>query len=150
MPYFRSILSGASLLSLALLFVPERESLRRATLTVFSLLLLFLILPAEGTLDLPALLPSEESETVALGEAYIETVKGAVTEGVRTDLCTRFSLDPKGVRIESDLTLTEKALSGTYLSVYLEKENAGADAASLLRYIQNAYGLRGEVHFIWN
>ena len=150
MTYFRSILSGAALLSLALLLVPERESLRRATLTVFSLVLLLLILPTNGTLDLPSLFPAEESEAVPLGEAYIETVKGAITEGVRTDLCTHFSLVPADVRIESDLVLTEEALSGTYLYVYLGKENAGADAASLLRYIQNAYGLRGEVHFIWN
>jgi hypothetical protein len=150
MTYFRSILGGAALLSLALLFVPERESLRRATLTVFSLLLLLLLLPAEGLPDLPSLFPKEEGEKVTLGEAYIETVRGAVSDGVRTDLCTRFSLSPADVRIESDLALTAEALTGTYLRLYLGKENGGADAAAILRYIQNAYGLRGEVHFTWN
>lgn len=148
--YLKTLCSGATLLSLALLFLPEKPALRRAALTVFSLILLLLLLPGGDTFSVTELFPDSESESVPLGDVYIETVAGAVNEGVRADLCSRFSLAAADVRIESDLTLTETALEGSYIHLYLGGENLGADAASLLRYVQNTYGLDCEVHFVWS
>lgn len=148
--YLRSLCGGAAFLALALLFVPEKPLLRRASLTAFSLALLLLLLPTGGTFSLTELLPDTESVHVPLGDAYVEVVADAVTDGVRADLCSRFGLVGEEVAVESDLTLTETALAGTYMKISLGKGNLGADAASLLRYVKNTYGLDCEVHFVWN
>ncbi len=148
MEFFKTLCTAAALLSLALLFVPEKKGLRDATFTAFSLLLLLLLLPKDGSFTLSSLITFEENETLPPGDAYEETVKAAVNEGIKRDIVDRFSLAPDAVMVDGDLTVTESGLSGSSLSLSLGKENFFADVTALLRYLENTYGVDCEVHFL--
>ena len=146
--FFKTLCTAAAFLSLALLFVPEKKGIRDATFTAFSLLLLLLLFPKDGTFSLSSLITLEEVEEMPSDGIYEETVKGAVADGIKKDIVNRFSLDANAVTVKSDLTLTETGLSGSYLSLSLGKENFFADVTALLRYIENTYGVDCEVHFL--
>jgi len=148
MEFFKTLCVAAALLSLALLVVPEKKGIRDATFTAFSLLLLLFLFPKDGSFSLASLMHFEESEELPSDDAYGETVKEAIAEGIKKDIVTRFSLNAAAITLESDLTLTETGLSGSYLSLSLGKENFFADVTALLRYLENTYGVDCEVHFL--
>lgn len=150
MEFFKTLAVAAALLSLSLLFLPEKPGLRRASQTVFSLLFLLLLIPKDGSFVFTDLLPTSSADTVEAEDIYKETLSASVTAGVKADLVSRFSLDPSALSLETDLSLSESALSGSYLRLYLGKENFFADASSILRYVKNTYSLECEVHFVGN
>jgi len=151
MEFLKTLTTAAALLSVALLFLPKEEGLRRATQTVFSLLFLLLLLPRDGSFSPGDLLPhTEQSAPVPPGEEYEDALAHAVTEGIRSDLVNRFSLDPEALVIETDLCLTEEAMTGTYVHLTLSKANFFADATQLLRYVKNTYSVECEVRYAGN
>ena len=148
MEYFRSITAACALLSLSLLFFPNRAGPRRAAETVFSILFLLLLLP-RGELALPdGLFSLSEAPDVAVGEEYENALAASVSEGIREDLSSRFSLRKDALSIKTDLVLSEKALTGSYLHLYLSKENFFADATAVLRYVEHAYSVPCEVYYV--
>lgn len=148
MEFLKTLCSVSALLSLALLFLPEKPGIKRASYTVFALLLLLFLIPKDGSFSLDRLLSFEEQSESPSGGTYEEVVKGAVADGIKKDIVSRFSLDEAGVTVETDLALTEGGLSGSYLSLSLGKENFFADVSALLRYLKNTYSVDCEVHFL--
>ena len=147
MEFLKTITAAAALLSLALLFLPTDEGLRRGAQTVFSLLFLLLLLPRDGTFSFDDLIPSAESyPDVSAGEEYEGALSYAVLAGITSDLVDRFSLDPDALYI----ALTEEAVSGTYLHLSLGSKNFFADATQLLRYVKNTYSVECEVRYVGN
>lgn len=148
MEFLKTLCTVAALLSLALLFVPEKQEIKRAAYTAFSLLLLLFLIPKDGSFALPDLLSFEEAGDLPTEDIYGDTLKDAVSTGIKSDLVSHFSLDGSGVLIDTDLTMGEDGFKGSYLSVTLSKENFFADVTSLLRYLKNTYPIDCEVHFL--
>ena len=140
----------AALLSLATLFLPKEEGVRRASLTLFSLLFLLFLIPKDGSFALSSLITLPETDFSGTSDAFDEALQDGILSGIAGDLCDRFSLAPAALRLEGDLTLAGDALSGTYLSVSLGKENLFADATGILTYLKKTYGVDCEVHFYGN
>jgi hypothetical protein len=151
MEFLKTLTAAAAFLSLALLFLPRDEGLRRGAQTVFSLLFLLLLLPRDGSFSFEELIPSPESyPDVSAGEEYEDTLSYAVVAGITSDLVDRFSLDPDALHIQTDITLTQEAASGTYLHLSLGRKNFFADATQLLRYVKNTYSVECEVRYVGN
>lgn len=150
MEFLKTLCSTAALVSVALLFLPEEKGIRNAAFTAFSLILLLLLLPKDGSFSLSSLITLDEGAPLPESGVYGETVETAVAEGIKRDLVSRFSLNADAVTLVSDLTLTDTAISGSYLSLSLGKENFFADVTALIRYVKNTYGVDCEVHFIGN
>lgn len=147
MEFLKTLCTAAAFLSLALLFVPDRDGVRRASLTVLSLLFLLFLIPKDGSFDITALLSFAEAEEYPDGDAYNEAISKGIKEGIKKDLCSRFSLSKEGIRLDTDLSLDTGALSGSYLSLALGKENFFADASGVLAYLEKTYGVDCEVYF---
>lgn len=148
MAFLKTLCTMAALLSLALLFLPENQKIKRASYTVFSMLLLLFLIPKDGSFTPKELLSFEEHAVIPDNGIYDETVKKALVQGMKDDIVSHFSLDAEGVLIDTDLTLQEEELVGSYLSVTLGKENFFADVTALLRYLKNTYPVDCEVHFL--
>lgn len=148
--FFKTLCVCAAFLSLAVLFLPEKPGIRKASLSAFSLLFLLLLIPKDGTFDLNSLLSLSDSPEAEVGDAYTETVTEAVERGILADLCSRFSLSAEGISVESDLLPCSEGFSGTYLHLWLGKENFFADAGAVIRYVENTYNVDCEVHFVGN
>ena len=148
MEFLKTLCTVAALLSLALLFVPEKQEIKRAASTAFSLLLLLFLIPKDGSFALPDLLSFEDAGDLPTEDIYGETLKDAVAAGIKSDLASHFSLVSDGVLIDTDLAPSEEGFEGTYLSVTLSRENFFADVTSLLRYLKNTYPVDCEVHFL--
>ena len=151
MEFLKPLTLAAAFLSLALLFLPEKEGIRRSATLLFSLLFLLLLLPRDGSFSFADLFPTVEEHTI---EAECETdttlLADSVKEGIRRDLSDRFSLDGEGLSLETDLALTDAGISGTYLCLSLGKSNFFADAASIIRYAENTYSVTCEVSYVGN
>lgn len=148
MEFLKTICTVAALLSLALLFLPEKPAVKRAVYTAFSLLLLLFLIPKDGSFDISSLISLDSPAETPESGVYEETLKAAVADGIRREVADRFSLNPDGVSVDTDITLTEAGLSGSYLSLSLGKENFFADATALLRYLKATYPVDCEVHFL--
>ncbi len=146
--FFKTLCVAAAFLSLALLFLPEKPGIRKASLSAFSLLFLLLLIPKDGSFDLHGLLSFSDAPDPEAGDAYTETVTEAVERGILSDLCTRFSLSSENARVESDLSPSSEGVSGSYLRLFLGEENFFADAGAVMRYIKNTYGVDCEVRFV--
>ena len=146
----KALCAMTALLSLATLFLPKEEGLRRASLTLFSLLLLMLLIPKDGSFHLNELLSFPETQAPSAGDAFGEALNEGILSGIAGDLCDRFSLTRSALQIEGDLTLSGEVLSGSYLWVSLGKENLFADATGILTYLKKTYGVDCEVHFYGN
>lgn len=144
--FFTSLCTGAALLSLALLFVPEKEGIKKTTLSAFSLLFLLCLFPKDGSFSFDSLLLLPEDPPLP-DAGYTETVKDAVKTGIVRDLCDRFSLSEGGILLETDIVVTENGITGSFLRLSLGKENLFADAGAVLRYIKKTYGVDCEVSF---
>ena len=145
--FLRSLCCAAALLSLAVLFVPEKDGIKKASLSAFSLLFLLLLFPKDGSFSLNDLLTLPE-DTVVSDTQYTEVLENAVAQGILLDLCDRFSLSSDGVHIKTDVTVSETGITGSYLHLSLGKENLFADAGAVLRYIKKTYGVDCEVSFL--
>lgn len=151
MEFFQALTCAAALLSLALLFLPKDEGIRRGAQTVFALLFLLLLLPRDGSFSLGDFFSyGEDPPVISTGGAYEDTLKYAVQAGITADLSDRFSLDPDGLTIETDILLTEDAVTGTYVYLTLSRENFFADATQLIRYVKNTYSVECEVRYVGN
>ena len=148
MEFLKTLCTVSALLSLALLFLPERQAIKRASYTVFSLVLLLFLIPKDGSFQISELITLEEEAVSPEEDSYKEVLSAAVIEGIKTDIVSRFSLNPDAVTLQTDLTPTEDGLSGSYLSISLARENFFADVSSLLRYLENTYPVDCEVHFV--
>ena len=148
MEFLKTLCSVAALLSLALLFLPEKAGIKRASSTAFALVLLLFLIPRDGTFTLDSLLSFEEQATPPSDDTYEETLASAVTDGIKSDLSSRFSLNAEALIVDTDLAVCDKGITGSYLSISLGKENFFADATSLLRYLKNTYPVDCEVHFL--
>jgi hypothetical protein len=146
--FFKTLCITAAFLSLALLFLPEKPAIRKASVSAFSLLLLLLLIPKDGSFDLSGLLSLSGVPEAEVGDAYTETVTEATRRGILSDLCTRFSLSTEAVIVESDLSPSGEGFSGSYLRLFLGKENFFADAGAVIRYVKNTYGVDCEVRFV--
>lgn len=144
--FLRSLVLAAAFLSLAVLFIPEKAGIRKASLSALSLLFLLLLFPKDGSFSLEALLPGEDVPAPP-NAGYSEILKEAVEEGIRKDLVERFSLNANAVQIKTDLTASEAGLLGSYLRLSLGRENFFADAGAILRYVEATYGVDCEVNF---
>ena len=147
MAFLKTVCTVSALLSLALLFLPEKPAVKRAAYTAFSLLLLLFLIPKDGSFDISSLISLDTAETPE-SDVYEETLHAAVADGIRREVADRFSLNLDGVSVDTDMTVTESGLSGSYLSLSLGKENFFADATALLRYLKATYPVDCEVHFL--
>ena len=147
MAFLKTICTVSALLSLALLFLPEKPAVKRAAYTAFSLLLLLFLIPKDGSFDISSLISLDTAEAPE-SDVYEETLHAAVADGIRREVADRFSLNLDGVSVDTDMTVTESGLSGSYLSLSLGKENFFADATALLRYLKATYPVDCEVHFL--
>lgn len=151
MEFLKPLTFAAAFLSLALLFLPEKEGIRRAATLLFSLLFLLLLLPRDGSFSVSDLLPNVKENAIAEeSETYSALLADSVREGIRLDLSGRFALDSEELTLETDISLTEKGISGTYLRLLLGKANFFADATSIIRYAENTYSVICEVSYVGN
>ena len=148
MEFLKTLCSVSALLSLALLFLPERQGIKRASYTVFSLVLLLFLIPKDGAFQISELITLEEGAVAPPEETYQETLAAAIEEGIKADIVSRFSLNADAVTVKTDLALTDDGLVGSRLSLTLGKENLFADVTSLFRYLENTYSVDCEVHFV--
>ncbi len=144
MEYFSAALSALSLVSLASVLAPARESVRRAALSALSLLLLLLLIP-KGEFDLSALSLFNEQTPPPVSEEYGSVWKEGVENGIKSDLCERFSLSPDSILADAALTFDENEIRLTALSLTLSGKNATADATGMLRYIEESYGVYAKI-----
>lgn len=150
MDFLKTLCTAAAFLSLALLFIPERAGMRRASITVLSLLFLLFLIPKDGSFDLSSLLSFEKEVEYPAGDAYTETLEKAIKDGIQKDVCSRFALSSDAVLLDTDLTLADGRLTGSYLFLSLGKENFFADATGVLSYLEKTYGVDCEVYFYGN
>ena len=148
MEFLKTLCAVSALISLALLFLPERQGIKRASYTVFSLILLLFLIPKDGSFQISDLITLDEGASLPEEDLYGDALTAAVAEGIKTDIVSRFSLNGDAVTLKTDITPTEEGLSGSYLSLSLGEENFFADVSSLLRYLENTYSVDCEVHFV--
>lgn len=147
MEYAKAILCALSLISVATALAPSREGVRRATLSAFSIILLFLLLP-RGEIDLSSLFSFDEVITPeASTPVYSEAWREGVENGIRDDLASRFSLDKEDIAVSAALLFEENEVTLTHLSLTLSGGGVYSDATGMLRYIEKSYGVFAELHF---
>ena len=144
MEYFSAALSSIALISIASVLAPARESVRRASLSALSLILLLFLIP-KGELDLHALPLFKEEEPPPVSEEYGAVWKEGVESGIKSDLCERFSLSRDGVFADATLSFEEAEIRLCALSLTLSGKNATADATGILRYIEENYGVYAKI-----
>ena len=135
----KTLCTTAALLSLAVLFLPDKKGIRTSALTLFSLIFLLVLISLEPNFSLSSLLPSDESESLPPSAEYTETMSAAVADGIRADIAERFSLKKETVVVKSDLLPTAEGLLGTYLTVSLYGSGFFADTPRLLAYLKETY-----------
>lgn len=146
MEYFTSALSAISLFSLATALAPSREGIRRAVLSAFSVILLLLLIP-RGELDLSSLLSFDTQEVPEeSAPAYSEAWQSGVENGIRDDICQRFSLKKEDVSVHCTLCFSESEVKIAHLSLTLSGGGALSDATGMLLYIEESYGVYAEIH----
>ena len=144
MEYFSAALSAIALVSVASVLTPTREGVRRAAVSALSLILLLLLIP-KGEIDLPALPLFKEEAPPPVSEEYEAVWKTGVENGIKSDLCDRFSLSPDGVSADATLDFSETEIKLTALSLTLSGKNATADATGILRYLEKSYGVYAQI-----
>ena len=146
MEYFSAALFAISLVSIASLFAPTQERLRRAVLSALSILLLFMLIPKEE-IDLSDLFSiQEEPSTPEASEEYTAAWREGVESGIERDLSERFSLSPDGVTASCQLAFGEESVEIRSLSLRLSGKNATADATGILLYLEKSYGVYASIH----
>ncbi len=146
MEFLKTLCVTAALLSLAVLFLPEKKNIRSAALSLFSLIFLLALLSVDPEFSLSSLLSPEEGVPLPPTEDYTETLSEAVREGIRADIAERFSIEREDIAVKSDLLPTEEGFSGSYLYVSLGGQGFFADVPRLLAYIRETYHENCEVY----
>lgn len=146
MEFLRSLTACAAFLSLATLFLPEKEEIRRAAACLFSLLFLLTLIPkAELSFsDIFSPPASNESAESRLPDALSSTAKDEILK----DICRRFSIPQTDLYLESDLCVTNGTVSMTYLTLYGKGQAFFADFSAITQYVKAAYAVDCEVHFV--
>ena len=145
----KTVCIGAAFLSLATLLLPEREGVRRASLTAFSLAFLLFLTSIGSDLSLTALLPRVENSEAISGDAYEETVEKETLAALKADLCRRFSIQADALTLSGSISFSEDgALHLDTLVLTLLGTGFFADVGSLLHYIDENYNAECEVHFV--
>lgn len=135
-------------MSLLTLLLPEREGVKRAALTAFSLIFLLCLLPGGGDFALPDLFPSHSESEAVSGEVYEQTVKEQAILAVKDDLCRRFALQDNALALAGDVTLDGDGFTIHSLVLTLSGTGFFANVTSLLGYIEENYTKHCEVHFV--
>ncbi len=144
MEYIKTLVAAASLYAVAAALAPEREGVRRASLIAFSLLFMAAILPRGSlpSLDLSLFFPDEEE---VKEEDYAAFLKETTERSIAADLCERFSITEKNMTLSSDFSYEEGRISVTRLTVALSGTGLLGDVPSLVRYVEEYYGMKCEV-----
>lgn len=147
MEYFKAAVAALALVSIASALAPAREGVRRATLSALSVILLLLLIPRTGALDLSSLFTwDSDSTTTDSAPVYSEAWQAGVENGIRDDLSARFSLPRESVSVAASLAFTEEEVKITHLSLTLSGDAALGDATGMLLYIEKSYGVYAEIH----
>lgn len=147
MEYIRTLLGAVALLSIATALLPSRESIRRAALSAFSVILLLLLIPKDAPFSFEDVFTiPEEGAVTESAPAYGDAWREGVENGIRLDLCEKYALSPAEVSVMCQLKNEENEITVTHLSLTLRGESALADATGMLRYIEKSYGVYAEIH----
>ena len=144
MSFLRTAVAAAALYAVAVALAPEREGVKKACTTVFSLLLIVALLPKGGLGELSLALPLPDDESVG-EEAYEAQIKKTTEESMAKELRERFSVGEGNLSVSSDLSYREGRISLTRVTVYLRKGGLLADAPALVRYVEENYKVECEV-----
>lgn len=144
MEYLKTLISAAALYAVAVALAPEREGVRRACTIAFSLLLIVALLPQEGLSDLSLSFPLPDEETVG-EEVYAERLKEMTEQSIEKELRDRFSVKDGSLSVDSDFSYADGRVSITCLTVSLSGAAVLADTPTLLRYVEENYGMKCEV-----
>ena len=144
MGFLRTAVAATALYAVGVALAPEREGIRKACLTAFSLLLLLSLVPKGGLGDLSLSLPLPDEETVG-EEIYAERLKETTEESVARELRERFSVAEGNLSVSSDFLYAEGKVSLSYIAVKLKKGGLLSDVPGLVRYVEENYKVRCEV-----
>ena len=150
--YLRSILLVASVALLAGLLLPEKnERMRRALELGISLLVLTVICrPLAGIGDLSAILngirfPSPSLSAGEMDEDTLSAMEEAVADGIERDLSSRYGVPAACFTATVSLSLTEKELTVSALSLIVSGEGRLLDLYAVRDYAAQAYQTNCEV-----
>lgn len=144
MGFLRTAVAAAALYAVAIALAPEREGVKKACATVFSLLLIVALLPKGGFDELSLALPLPEDEAVG-EEAYEEQIKKTAEESMARELRKRFAIEEEHLSVSSDFSYKEGQVSLTRITVHLRRSGLLADTPALVRYVEENYKVECEV-----
>ena len=144
MGFLPTVVAAVALYAVGVALAPEREGIRKACLTAFSLLLILSLLPKGGLGDLSLALPLPDEETVG-EETYAAQLKKTTEESVARELRERFSIAEGSLSVSSDFSYRAGEVSLSYIAVTLGKSGFLADIPTLVRYVEENYKVRCEV-----
>ena len=99
----------------------------------------------KGELDLQSLPLFKEDEPPPISEEYEAVWKEGVENGIKSDLCERFSLSRDAISANATLAFDETEIKLCALSLTLSGKNVTADATGILRYIEESYGVYAKI-----
>ncbi len=147
MEWVRSFFEVAALLGVGAALAPVSPKIRKATLFVFSVIFLSMLLSgarAEGLLDLLRLDFSEPEEVLPDGD-WGEAYREGVEQGILLDLCGRFGLNKEEVKVSAVLLYGKETVSISSLKVFLSGASVTKDIPGLVRYAESVYETECEV-----
>ena len=147
MEWIKTFLQTALLLGVSAALAPTNAKIRKTTLFVFSVLFLFALASGaekEGAFDFLRF-EIEEEGTAPSKEAWSEAYQAGVEEGICLDLCGKFDLEEKDVRVSVSLLWEKESVSLSSLTVFLSGTSIGKDIPSLVRYAEKNYQTKCEV-----
>ena len=150
MEWVRSFLQTAVLLGASSALTPASPKIRKATLFVFAVLFLSALAMGaerEGLWDFLRFEVGKQEEP-PVGESWSETYQEGVEEGILLDLCEKFDLDERDVRVYASLLWEEDAVSLSSLTLFLSGVSATRDIPSLVRYAEKTYQTECEVNIL--
>ena len=144
MEFLRTAVAAVALYAVGMALTPEKEGIKKACSTAFSLLLILVLLPRGGLGELSFSLFLPEEEVVG-EEVYAEKLKEMTEKSVEEELCQRFSVKEGNLSVASDFSYRNGRVTVTHLTVTLKGTGVLADAPGLLRHVEENYGMECEV-----
>ena len=144
MSFLKTVVAAAALYAVAVALAPEREGVKKACVTAFSLLLILALLPKGGLGDLSLALPLPDEEAVG-EEVYAEEIKRVTEESIAQELREGFSVAKEDLSLSSDFSYKEGKVTLTRVTVHLRRSGVLANVPSLVRYVEENYKVKCEV-----
>jgi hypothetical protein len=144
MGFLRTAVAAAALYAVAVALAPEREGIKKACVTAFSLFLILALLPQGGFEDLTFALPLPDEEAVG-EEAYAEEIKRVTEESMARELRERFSVAKENLSLSSDFSYKEGKVTLTCVTVHLSRSGVLSDVPALVRHVEENYKIKCEV-----